>query len=195
MNANHHQRLFIHPGRVIKLSMVRNTNAFTLIEIIAVISLMGVMLFFAAPRMEGFLLRNESRLISKWILLNAADLKNKSMQGQKIYFLNIDLDGNRFEIVDAPEKKLVNDLEGMNNEFAEEKAEKSFELPEGYRLNRVLFSKEKRISSGVAAVGFYPQGYSDRAIIHMTDEQNRRKSYIIEAFLPRVKIHDDHVQF
>ncbi len=181
--------------------MLKNRQAFTLIEVIVVISLMGVMLFFAAPRMDGFLLQDESRQVSKWIVLNAADLKNKSVQEQKTFILNIDLDGNRFQIIDAstgPSEEAMADGfvdETMDGEFSGENAGKSFELPQGYQLNQVLFSDDRRVSNGVAAVVFYPRGYSDRVIIHITDRQNRRTSYAIEAFLPHVKIHDDHIQF
>lgn len=181
--------------------MLKNRQAFTLIEVIVVISLMGVMLFFAAPRMDGFLLQDESRQVSKWIVLNTADLKNKSTQEQKTFILNIDLDDNRFQIIDAsanPSKGAMADGfvdAAMDEEFSGENAEKRFDLPQGYQLNRVLFPDDRRVSSGVAAVCFYPRGYSDRAIIHITDRQNGRKSYAIEAFLPHVKIHDDHIQF
>lgn len=187
--------------------MLKNRQAFTLIEVIVVISLMGVMLFFAAPRMDGFLQQDESREVSKWILLNIADLKNKSAQEQKTFILNIDLDGNRFQIIDASagpseeamaaEGAMADGFvdETMDGEFSGENAGKSFELPQGYQLNQVLFSDDRRVSNGVAAVVFYPRGYSDRVIIHITDRQNRRTSYAIEAFLPHVKIHDDHIQF
>jgi prepilin-type N-terminal cleavage/methylation domain-containing protein len=177
--------------------MVKNTHAFTLVEIVVVISLMGILLFFAAPRMGGFLFQDDARKVSKWIVLHVADLKNKSVQTQKTFLLHVDLDGNLFRIEEAPDAA-SGDAAVMEQVLAEttaETSEKRFDLPQGYRVTSVLYSQDRRVSSGTTAVSFYPAGYSDRAIIHLTDRQNRKKSYIIEAFLPRVKIHDDHVQF
>jgi hypothetical protein len=158
--------------------MLNNMRAFTLVEIIVVISLIGTMLFFAIPRMQGSVSSDESRDISRWIILNVADLKTKSVQNQERLVLSIDLDGNFFRIT------------GESMEIDD-----GLDLPPGYRLTAVSFSKDRQISSGIATIRFFPEGYSDRAIIHMTDRQNRNRSFLVEAFLPRVKIHDDHIAF
>ncbi len=169
--------------------MLNNRSAFTLVEIIAVISLISVTLFFAAPRLEGFLFTDESRAVSRWIVLNVADVKKKSVQTQQPFVLYIDLDSNSLWIDHAPGDALSDE-----NVFSDTR-QQTLELPPGFRINSVLFPPDRRISSGAAAVAFYPDGYSDRAVIHLTDRKNHRKSFIIEAFLPHVRIHDDHVRF
>lgn len=161
-----------------KRLMLENNRAFTLVEIIVVISLIGTMLFFAIPRMQGSLLSDDSREISKWLILNIADLKNKSVQTQQKFILYVDMDGNHFRIED----------ESGN-------AEDGIDLPPGFQVTSVMFSKDKRITNGIAEIRFFPEGYSDRAIIYLTDRQSRSKSYFVEAFLLRVKIHDDHFTF
>lgn len=173
--------------------MVKNPHAFTLVEIIVVISLISILLLFAAPKMDGLLLDDDARKVSKWIILNVVDLKDKSVQMQKRFVLTIDMDGNAFRISDASGD--MPDESFPDGEIHAEAAEKTFDLPPGYRVNSVLFSQGRHIAGGAVDVAFYPEGYSDRAIIHLTDRQNRKKSYTIEAFLPHVTIHDDHVQF
>lgn len=179
--------------------MIKNPHAFTLVEIIAVISLISIVLLFAAPKMDGLLFGNNSREVSKWIVLNVADLKDKSVQMQKTFVLTVDMDDDRLRISDSPgdgdDVGDVMDKSFSDNEIQAQAAEKKFDLPQGYRVNSVLFSQERRITNGEVAIGFYPEGYSDRAIIHLTDRQNRKTSYTIEAFLQRVTIHDDHVGF
>ncbi len=182
-----------------------HTRGFTLIEIIVVLSLIGIMLFFSAPRMEGFLSKDESRAVSRWIVLNIAELKKTSVETQNAHILYVDLDGNRFQIARSfPENRGEDFFTASGTETPDavlsdqtpRETEKTiFELPGGYRLTSVHFSREKLISSGTAAIRFSPKGYSDQAIIHMIDNANRRKSYRIDAFLPKVKIHDDHVTF
>ncbi len=173
--------------------MIKNPHAFTLVEIIAVISLISIVLLFAAPRMDGMLFGDDARKVSKWIILNVADLKEKSVRMQKRFVLTIDMNGNAFRISEATGDAA--DGPFPDNNIKAEAAEKSFDLPQGFRVNSVLFPKERHVDGSTVDVGFYPDGYSDRAIIHLTDRKNRKKSYTIEAFLQRVTIHDDHVQF
>lgn len=179
-----------------------NTRAFTLVEIIVVMALIGTILFFAVPRMEGTLLSDESRKVSRWIVLNVAELKNKSVQEQTAYILYVDMDQNLFEIGRGSGDQFSGDpsidgdaLMDAGLLEAEENRRQRFELPRGYRLTSVRFSEESRKTSGTATIRFYPKGYSDRASIHIRDRDNRQKIYVVEPFLARVKIHDDHVRF
>ena len=196
---------------------LKDIRAFTLIEIIVVLSLIGTMLFFALPRMEGFREGTDRREVSKWILLNIAHLKNKAVETQTQHVLFIDLDTNRFRI--AMEKPAIgsdNTEDASRNGFDDpppassgehdrdplgpddarrEAEEKTYELPQGFRLGAVHYSADHTVTSGTAEIRFHPKGYSDRAIIHLTDRRNRRQSYLVEAFLPHVTIHDEHITF
>jgi len=143
------------------------------------------MLFFAVPRLERSLFAGDSKKVSRWILVNAGSLRDKAVQTQKRYILNVDMDSDRFWISD--EAMVEEDLPGAR--------EGGFELPDGQKIIDVIYPGEKRISSGTAGIVFYPKGYSDRAIIHVQDNAGNRRSYCIEPFLPKVKIRDSYVEF
>ena len=187
------------------LRLLKNTRAFTLIEIIVVLSLIGTMLFFALPRMEGFREGTDRREVSKWILLNVTHLKNKAVETQTQYVLFIDMDTHRFRIAmqkpaipeDFPEDSSGEyDHDPFDPDSARQEAEEqTFELPQGFRLTSVHYSADHTETSGTAEIRFHPKGYSDQAIIHVTDRRNRQQSYLVEAFLPHVKIHDEHITF
>lgn len=194
-----------------------DARAFTLIEIIVVLSLIGTMLFFALPRMEGFREGTDRREVSKWILLNIAHLKNKAVETQTQHVLFIDMDTHRFRI--AMQKPAIADDQtedgqeigfggphpASSGEYGHdpldpddglrEAEEKTFELPRGFRLTAVHYSPDHAVTSGTAEIRFHPKGYSDQAIIHLTDRRDRRQSYLVEAFLPHVTIHDEHITF
>ena len=179
--------------------MINNRQAFTLLELIVVISLIGTILFFAIPRMDGSLVTNESRNVSKWIILNIAELKDQSVRMQKKMVFHIDMDRNHFQIESGPDDQGSSDRfdDGFDDNATDKQSpeENIFKLPAGYRITAVLFSNDKRVSSGTATIRFYPKAYSDRAVIHLADRQNRKRSYVVEAFLPRVMIYEDHVGF
>lgn len=171
-----------HPSRH---RLLTDCRAFTLIELIVVISLMGTMLYFAIPRLERSFFSGESKKVSQWILINVANLKVKAAQTQKRYILHVDLDSDKFWISD--ETMAEDDLAG---------AEKNgFDLPEEHKIVDVMYPGDKRVSSGTAEIFFYTKGYCDRAIIHLQDANSTRKSYCIEPFLPRVRIRDAYAEF
>ena len=166
-------------------SPVRNRQAFTLIELIVVISLIGTMLFFAVPRLEQSMFANKTKKVSRWILLNVNSLKDKAVKKQIRHVLYADIANNRFWISNA----------AMTEDQLSDAREKGFSLPEGFRLIDVAFPDDRKISGGTAAIHFYPKGYSDQAIVHLADDNNRRRSYLIEPFLPRAKIKHEYVEF
>ena len=69
-----------------------------------------------------------------------------------------------------------------------------YQIPEGLRIVDVEFPGEETISSGEVEINFYVKGFSDRAIIHIEDD-DKELSYVIEAFLLKVKLHDEFVGF
>ena len=57
------------------------------------------------------------------------------------------------------------------------------------------FLNEDKITRGIAEIHFYRKGYSDKALIHIEDDDNEQSSYLIEPFLPHVKIIEEYVEF
>ncbi|MCF8111614.1 MAG: prepilin-type N-terminal cleavage/methylation domain-containing protein [Desulfobacteraceae bacterium] len=161
-------------------------KAFTLIELIVVVSLISVMMFFAVPRMHGTFFSDDSRKFSSWLLANVRNLKTVAVEKQTAFALYVDLDRN--QIWKAPaslEEEDFPDLEDSNRRS----------LPKGHSLTDVMFSEGVRETDGVARIYFYPRGYSDRAIIHIRENDGSVISYRIESFLPRVEIVEGHEEF
>ena len=65
--------------------------------------------------------------------------------------------------------------------------EKHEHLPEDVELTGVEFPIRGKMSSGQAQIYFYAKGYSDKALIHMQEDNQRRVSFLIEPFLPQTK--------
>jgi hypothetical protein len=121
--------------------------------------------------------------------------------------LGISIDQNNMWVVDPqPTKKEENSDEDdefkdpdefeNSDDLKEEPAKQNlFKLPSDLHIVDVEFPKEDRISMGEVDINFYPQGYSDHAIIHVEDNDGNRFSFLIEPFLSNIKRIDDYVGF
>lgn len=163
-------------------------RGFTLIELIVVITLISIMMFFAVPRLNTNLLSSNEREVSKWIVLTVKSLKKNALRGQIRHRLHVDLDNNKlWTSVDAPE---IDELEEMAQKKMNE-----YELPDGFQLIDVAFPGEQKKNSGVAKIRFFKKGYSDHAMIHLEDDSANRLTYEVEPFLLHVQIHEKYVEF
>ena len=159
------------PGRL-------DERAFTLIEMIVVTALISIMLVVAIPRLHSNIFPDSGDETVRWIIANFHQAKENAVQHQKIYLMNISLDTQQLWLApfDLPEAEAA----GLR--------EKGFRIPKGVSIDHVALSQADRISSGTVPIGFYPQGYSDKAVIRIRTNGGDRMAVFIEPFLPRVNV-------
>ncbi len=160
-------------------------NGYTLIEIVVVISLITLVFFFAIPRFQRSVLTDDSKDLSRWIMLKVFSLKERAVRDQKRYVLNVGLDSNRLWISD----------ESMSEEELNNAEQSGYNLPVDIRILDVEFPDDEIISAGRADIYFYKNGYSDKAFIHIEDSNNQQLSFLIEPFLARVRLYEAYVNF
>lgn len=150
-----------------------------------VISLISLMFFFAIPRIPVDALSDNTRKVSRWIMLNVSALKEKAIHDQKNYVLHLSLDSNRLWVTS----------EIMSEEELEEAAAIGYNLPEDIKLLDVEYPDKEKIPVGQADIYFYKKGYSDKAIIHITNNDNEVLSFLIEPFLSRARLYNKYLEF
>ena len=163
----------------------RRNNGFTLIELIVVISLISIMLFFAVPRFQVDVLSDHTKKASRWIMLQVHDLKEKAVHDQKRYALHLSLDSNRLWVTS----------EIMSPEEIQSAEAGGYELSNDIKLLDVEYPDKEKISAGQADIYFYKKGYSDKAIIHISNNDNEVLSFLIEPFLSRVRLYNKYIEF
>lgn len=174
-------------------SKFNNHQGFTLIELIVVISLISILLAFALPKLNVSFVTDHQRKLSTWIVLTVKSLKENALRDQTLYVLNLDFDNQQMWTEKSVTKEETPEEKAVEEKKAPE--ENKYSLPEGYRLMDVEFVDDKKIKEGIVPIHFYPKGYSDKAIIHVQDENDNRSSYLIESFISHVKIHEEYIDF
>jgi len=164
---------------------IRQDRGFTLIELIIVVSLISIMLFLYIPRFQEAVVFDSAKRVSRWIIGKVQALKESSVSSQKLYVFHIDLDNNRMWV----SNELMSEEEMQNAE------KKGLELPDDVNLLDVEYPDKDKILFGQTDIYFYKKGYSDKALIHIEDSDNKQLSFLIEPFLSDVRLYEEYVEF
>ena len=159
-------------------------HGFTLIELIVVISLIGLMLFVSLPRLQNNPFFDDSKKSARWLIGKVQALKESAIRDQKQYSLHIDLDSGR----------IWETNESMSPEEHESAASNSYTLPEDVRIMDVEYPAKEKMTSGQAEITFYKAGYTDKAFVHM-QEGETYLSFLIEPFLSNVQVIEKYEGF
>jgi prepilin-type N-terminal cleavage/methylation domain-containing protein len=162
----------------------RQCRGFTLLELIVVITLLGIMLVFTVPRFHDTLFVDESKKSSRWIIGNVRALKEAAIRNQKHYTLHIDLDTQRYWETD----------ESMSAEARESAALSAVSLPGDLKIADIEYPIRGKINSGQADIRFYKTGYTDKLLIHLQDDAEYI-SFLIEPFLSEVTRYETYASF
>ncbi len=160
-------------------------KGFTLIELVAVIALISLMLFFTMPNFQSAMGDQESKKASRRLMATIQELKEKALAERKLYVLHINLDAG----------KMWESNEALSEDAVPEKQDQGYEFPEGLKILDVEYPVKGKVSAGVADICFYKEGYSDKALIHIEDEDNEQMTFLVESFLSKIKIYDSYASF
>lgn len=155
-----------------------NNRAFTLVEMVVVTALIGIMLVVAIPRLGGGLFSDGSDETARYIIGTVRQLKQKAITDQKTYLLNVSPNIQRIWVTNAD----------MAETDASSARDEGYRLPRGIRIDHVALPGSERVSSGTIPIGFYAQGYSDKAIIRMRTNDGERLAFHIEPFLSTTEL-------
>ena len=159
-------------------------SGFTLLELIVVITLLGIMLVFSVPRFHDTLFLDEGKKSARWIIGKVRALKEAAIRNQKNFILHIDLDTQRYWETD----------ESMSAETRESAALNAAVFPGDLKIADIEYPIRGKINSGVADITFYKTGYTDKLLIHLQDDAEY-VSFLIEPFLSEVTIYEAYAGF
>ncbi len=149
-----------------------SARGFTLFELLVVMVVMGLMIALAWPRMARSLEKMNLNTAARKMSAALRYARSKAVSQSTTYISDFDFDSRRLTIKPLPEKtRLFREGSVSNNDKATR--EKSYELPEGVRLEKAIVDEEE-IRSGLFRIVFFPSGCSSGGEVVITGEKKDR---------------------
>jgi len=177
----------VHFGKISDefMDMHPDARGYTLIELIVVVAVISILLFFSVPRFQTSIFQDDVKSFSRWITLTVKSLKQQAVREQKTFLLHIGLDDGQLWVTH----------DAMTEEEFDQARESAYQMPGALQIMDVEYPNYRKITSGHVAVRFFAKGYSDRVLIHIEDEDDRRVTCFVEPFLSGIRIKEAYVGY
>lgn len=159
-------------------------KGFTLLELVVVMALMGMILSFTLPRLQESLFSGGKKKLFRSLILTVKALKENAVGDQRTFFLHVDIDSD----------SIWTSHEAMTEEELAREKENRTRLSGELSIVDVVYPGKGMLSQGETEVGFYKKGYSDYALIHLVEGDDRFYTMVIEPFLPEMKLLDGYLK-
>ncbi len=163
---------------------MQNRRGFTLVETLVVMVIIVVLSSFLIPTLPDVTsrrLKSTARRISGVI----SHIYDRSAATQLTYRLTFDLKANSYYV------SLLN----KQNSFEETELPfaKRSELANGVDITEITTAYQGRVTEGKAYIHFFPGGFAERSVIHITDDAKNSMSLIVKPLTGRVIIRKGYV--
>ncbi|MCP4020357.1 MAG: prepilin-type N-terminal cleavage/methylation domain-containing protein [Desulfobacteraceae bacterium] len=159
-------------------------QGFTLFELMVVISILAVVLTVFVPIFRSSRPFSDSQSGISELVNLIQDLKKRAVQDQADLTLHIDTGRNYLWVEDSI----------MDEEMRKKAKEEGVTLRQDFNISGVEFKESGQEDPDDQAILFSKQGYSDFALIHLTDDETDL-TIRIEPFLYHVEVVQGHEPF
>jgi len=165
------------------MNPIKSSKGYTLIELVVVVSLIGIMAVLAVPRFRYALLTDDLKSGTRKMAGLIKNIRNEAIRTQKAHYLRLDLESNQF----------WTDSAAMTEEERVLARKKAFSLPEGVRFEDVWFKGKGKKTDGTAYITFSRKGYAPQSAIHLGIEDGESLTLVVSPFQQGVKIVKDYI--
>lgn len=158
-------------------------KGFTLIELVVVISIIALALFFTIPRFDTFQASSTSDSLARIVSL-VSQLKQKALADTVDYIMNIDPSDGSVWVTSGD----------MDDEASVQAKENGFRISPPLIIQEVIFPGTRTAQEGTIQLRFSSKGYCDMARI-IFQEGETEMTMKIEPFLTSVSIADGRLPF
>lgn len=143
------------------------------------------MLFVTVPRLPDNPFVDGKRKTSTWLVGRLQALKDKAVLQARDHYLHIDLESGRLWSTHA--SMGADELAGAR--------QAGTALPEGARVQSVTFPESEPQTTGQVDIRFSRKGYAQMALIHTVFNDDTQRWFLVEPFLPGVKLYEEPISF
>jgi prepilin-type N-terminal cleavage/methylation domain-containing protein len=166
-------------------ALARDQKGFTLIELVVVVTLIVMMIGLTMPQIRNTLLSDTLKRTTLRMVGLVKSLRDEAVREQKTYGLHLDMTGQRYWIG-------FDTMTEAEQTLAQEEAVK---LPVNVQIVDVWFRNEGKTSDGEAVILFLKKGYVQPSAIHLSDDEGRRFTILLNPFGGKVKVFEKYVEF
>ena len=169
----------------IKISQAGTTNkrGYTLIELIVVMVIIGLVLFFSVPVIRVNMLSDELDKTSIYLGNKIAELRAEAVREQVDCQLHIDMD----------DRLIWTTASDTTSEKREEQKKMGKKIPDDVEVEDVQYMDREKQTTGDAVIDVFKKHYALPAVIHLK-EGPRRQTLVVEPFLPDLTIIENYVE-
>lgn len=165
--------------------MLKDTEGYTLIELVVVIVLIGMMMTLTIPKLRSVNLFDDLKSSTRRMAGLIRSTRYDAIRDNIAYRLHFDLESREFW-VDSP---------AMSEEEKARAREDASGMADDIFVEDITYSNEKKAITGSSSILFTKKGYIQPAIIHLGSKGGKRFSLIMSPFLGKVKVFDDYVDY
>ncbi len=170
--------------------MTEKDRGFTLIELVTVMAVMGIVLFFTLPRFDAFNPFGASVTPTGKLLLLIEQLKSQTLEAHQGTLLHMNTTTGRVWVTVL--EAVAGEADALEKESASEPLilfSEDSEIEDVTMPGRTVHGGE---DGDDITIGFSRDGFSDPAFIHIR-ENDREFTVVIEPFLCRAQLLEGHV--
>lgn len=155
---------------------------FTLMELIVVVFIISIMLAFAVPEVSQKFIRDDTEIAINWMVQNIEKLKQDACVNNNDMQMCLQSATNSIHISNKGDSLESQDVT-------------EFSLPDDITIDSIDFSVGKMDMDSNPCILFYKNGYSDWAVIHLSNVDGDTFSLVVQPFLPKIETYMEYIEF
>lgn len=156
---------------------------YTLIELAAVVALLGLFLGLSIPRFQHALITDDLKSTTRKIVGSVREVRNEAIRQQKVHVLHLDLESNRLWIEHV----------GMGEDERTMAQEQALVFPRGVRVLDIWCRGKGKQAHGEMALYVSKKGYVEQTVIHLGADDGREFTLELSPFLGTVKFYEKYI--
>lgn len=163
----------------------RRSCGFTLLELIIVITLIGLFMVVSVPALRDRLIGDPLGSAGRKMIGYIGEVRDKAVREQQSYLLYVDLDENRLWYLKESE---------VGSITAEPPEQEVLQLGPNVELRDIWMKATGTVSRGVPELWVSRQGYLDETIIHLEIEDGETLSLLVGTFIPGIEVREGYYE-
>lgn len=165
---------------------VKKIKGYTLIELIVVISLIGIIFSLVAPKFRSAVLTDNLKSATRKLVGRINQVRSDAIYKHTDYFLKFCPEKNEYWYEYA-------DVTAEGSSLAYKNTVEY--LPRNVRITDIWIKGTGKQKTEEIAIKFTKNGYAMQSAIYLESKDGRKFTILVNQFLTKIKIMEDYVEF